>query len=151
MFLTLLPAPSDTELVRVDWSRAVAGETDITALRGEYVSAVNARDIDRASDLYTSDALAMLDDGMVRGAQAIGRRLTGLTSGASVTLVPQRISSAGNVASETGTFTETLSGPNGVSSVEGVYVTIYSRIPNGGWRIALEVRTTGRWPALAVW
>jgi hypothetical protein len=32
-----------------------------------------------------------------------------------------------------------------------VYVTIYSRADDGRWRIALEIRTTGRAPALGVW
>lgn len=152
LFLTLLPAPPTEEVVRVDWSHVLAGDTDITALRVLYASAVNAGDVGRASELYTDDALAMLGDGtIVRGSQAIGGRLSRLNlPGAVVTLLPQRITSAGDVASETGTFTETQQGSN-AKSVEGVYVTVYSRAPGGRWRIALEVRTTGRAPALTVW
>jgi ketosteroid isomerase-like protein len=158
LFLTtLLPAPpvedTEAEVLRVDWSRALPGDPDLAALRREYASAVNARDARRASDLYTNDALAMLGDGrVVRGAEAIGARLGALNSpGAVVTLLPQRFSSAATVASETGTFTEALVGREGATTVEGVYVAVYSRHPGGRWRIALEVRTTGRSPALAVW
>ena len=51
LFLTLLPAPPTQEVVRIDWSRVLAGDTDIRALRLEYASAVNAGDAGRASEL----------------------------------------------------------------------------------------------------
>jgi ketosteroid isomerase-like protein len=126
---------------------------EIAALRGQYVEAVNAGDVSRASSLYTTDALTMLCDGtMVRGASVVGSRITERAPGhVTVTLKPRRFSHSGAVASETGTFTETLATPAGTTAVEGVYVTIYSRMRSGEWRIALEVRTTGHAPALTVW
>lgn len=156
LFLTLLPAPPierpESEILRIDWSRAV-GEPELVALRREYASAVNARDVQRASGLYTKDALAILGDGrVVRGADAIGSRLSAPNSpGAVVTLLPQRFSSLSDVASETGTFTESLADWSETAPVEGVYVTVYSRAADGRWRIALEIRTTGRSRSLAVW
>ena len=157
LFLSaLLPAPAEkteTDVLRVDWSHAQPGDPDLAALRREYASAVNARDVRRASELYTHDALAILGDGrVVRGAEAIGVRLgTPNNQNAVVTLLPQRFSSAAGVASETGTFTESLVGADPSTTIEGVYVTVYSRDSAGRWRIALEVRTTGRSPALTVW
>ena len=153
LLLTLLPAGPNPPAVRVDWSHASAANTEIAALRGQYVEAVNAGDVARASSLYTPDALTMLCDGtLVRGNMAVGTRITERTHGnATVTLKPRRFSYSGAVASETGTFTETVPGPLGNTTVEGVYVTVYSRARSGEWRIALEVRTTGHTPALTVW
>jgi ketosteroid isomerase-like protein len=140
-------------LIRLDWSRAVSIDREIEALRGEYAAAVNAGDMGRAAGLYTADALAVMCDGsLVRGASAITGRLADRTDAhASVTLMPRRFSVADTLASETGTFTETITGADGPTSVEGVYVTVYSRRPGQAWRISLEVRTTGHVPALTVW
>jgi ketosteroid isomerase-like protein len=141
------------ELIRVDWSKAASIDREIEALRGDYAAAVNAGDVGRAADLYTADALAVMCDGsLVRGASAITGRLADRANPhARVTLMPRRFSAAETLASETGAFTETIDGPDGRASVEGVYVTIYSRKPGQPWRIALEVRTTGHVPALAIW
>jgi ketosteroid isomerase-like protein len=149
MWLTLQPM----EPVRVDWSRAAGTDVELTTLRDEYVAAVNASDAARTAGLYTTDALAMMCDGsLVRGADAIARRAADRTDEhAAVSLMPRRFSVAATVASETGTFTESIARPQGAASVEGVYVTVYVRQPGQPWRIALEVRTTGHAPALAVW
>jgi ketosteroid isomerase-like protein len=153
LLLTLLPATPNQPTVRVDWSQATAAHTEIAALRGEYVEAVNAGDVARASRLYTADALTVLCNGtLVRGNTAVGSRITERSHGnATVTLRPRRFSHGGAVASETGTFIETMAGSLGNTTVEGVYVTVYSRSATGEWRIALEVRTTGHTPALTVW
>lgn len=151
LLLTLLPA-QPREFVHVDWSQAVPADPEIAALRGEYASAVNARDVRRTAALYTPDAITARDGSLVRGALAVAGRIIKRTPAhASVTLRPGRFTLSATVASETGTFTETLADPDGNASVEGIYVTIYSRFPGGQWRIALEVRTTGHEPALALW
>ena len=153
LLLTLLPAQPPQQLVHVDWSQVAPADPQIAALRGEYAAAVNAGDALRMAALYAPDALTVLCDGtLARGAAAVSGRITERTlAHAAVTLIPRRFSSGAIVASETGTFTERMTGPAGDTSVEGVYVTIYSRLPGGQWRIALEVRTTGHAPALAVW
>jgi ketosteroid isomerase-like protein len=153
LLLTLLPAEPNAPMLRVDWTHAVPADSDLAALRGEYVEAVNLGDVNRASNLYTADALTVLCDGtLVRGANAVGARINERAHRhAAVTLTPRRFSYAQGVASETGSFVETLESPAGSATVEGVYVTIYSRAADGRWRIALEVRTTGRAPALGVW
>jgi ketosteroid isomerase-like protein len=153
VLITLLPARPTPAVVRVDWSDVVSADPEIAALRAEYVAAVNAGDAARATALHMPNALTALCDGtVVRGAGAIGARITTRPEpSATVTLHPRRFSSSGTVASETGSFIETLAGSNGAASVEGVYVTVYSRQPGGQWRIAMEVRTTGRVPAIAIW
>lgn len=153
LLLTLLPAEPNAPMLRVDWTHAAPADSELAALRGQYVEAVNLGDVDRATNLYTPDALTVLCDGtLVRGANAVGARINERTHRhAAVTLMPRRFSFENNVASETGSFVETLESPTGNATVEGVYVTIYSRAGDGRWRIALEVRTTGRTPALGVW
>ncbi len=153
LLLTLLPSEPNAPMLRVDWTYAQPANSEIAALRGEYATAVNLGDVDRASSLYTADALTVLCDGtVVRGAAAVGARINERAhKHAAVTLMPRRFSYAANVASETGSFVETLEGPSSNTMVEGVYVTIYSRADDGRWRIALEIRTTGHAPALGVW
>ena len=153
LLLTLLRSEPNAPMLRVDWTYAQPANSEIAALRGEYATAVNLGDVDRASSLYTADALTVLCDGtVVRGAAAVGARINERAhKHAAVTLMPRRFSYAANVASETGSFVETLEGPSSHTTVEGVYVTIYSRADDGRWRIALEIRTTGRAPALGVW
>ena len=153
LLLTMLPAEPNAPMLRVDWTHAAPANSAIAALRGEYAEAVNLGDVERASNLYTPDALTVLCDGtVVRGPQAVGARINERAhKHAAVTLMPRRFSYADTVASETGSFIETLESPSGNTTVEGVYVTIYSRARDGRWRIALEVRTTGRAPALTVW
>jgi uncharacterized protein (TIGR02246 family) len=152
LLLTLtLPVQDANEAVQVDWSRSAFTDPAITALRSEYIAAVNSSDERRVSALYTPDALARLSDGsLLRGADTIASRLRNRPP-AVVTVIPRRIVAETTVASETGTFTETLQEPHGTRTVEGIYVTIYSRGADGLWRIAMEVRTTGSTPSITVW
>jgi ketosteroid isomerase-like protein len=57
----------------------------------------------------------------------------------------------GEVGAESGTFVESAaSGDNGAIAT-GAYVTIYTRIADGRWRIAIDVRTTGAHPPAVAW
>jgi ketosteroid isomerase-like protein len=152
LFLVLGPVPSDN-VIHVDWSAAVGADSAIAGVRRDYVTAVNARDT-KAEAFYAADAVAALSSGsIVNGAPALAERvrtaLDGTPQGVTITLMPRRFVIDGVTGSETGTFLETDSIQN--RTVEGVYVTIYSRGPDGQWRIAMEVRTTGSRPPLAVW
>jgi ketosteroid isomerase-like protein len=152
--LVLGPTPSDN-VMHVDWSTAAGGDTAIADVRRNYVTAVNARDA-KAEAFYAADAVAALSSGsIVTGAPALAERLrTALDTdqqGVAITLTPQRFVIDGATGSETGTFVETIADPVQSRTVEGVYVTIYSRGADGQWRIAMEVRTTGSRTPLAVW
>jgi ketosteroid isomerase-like protein len=151
--LALGPAPSDN-LMHVDWSTAAGVDTAIADVRRDYVTAINAHDA-RAEAFYAADAVGALSSGpIVNGAPALTARLrTALDANlqdVTITLTPQRFVIDGATGSETGTFVETTSAAQG-RTVEGVYVTIYSRGADGQWRIAMEVRTTGSRTPLAVW
>jgi uncharacterized protein (TIGR02246 family) len=134
--------------VRVD-ARAVApGEGELAAVRHEYAVSASAGDARRLTTLYADDAIAVPKEGvLLRGAAEIQRyfqeALAASPQGATVTLTPKDFSAVGGVASETGTFAESRA-VDGAPIATGVYVTIYTRGADGVWRIALEVRTTGR-------
>jgi ketosteroid isomerase-like protein len=152
--LALGQAPDETAM-RVDWSVAVGAHGAIADARRDYVRAVNAGQA-TAESLYTRDALG--NDGgsgpMAARAAAFVARLHALAAdrpAATITLVPHRFAHAENMGSETGTFVETRSRAGRSEIVEGLYVAVYSRGPDGRWRIAMEVRTTGSRAPLAVW
>jgi len=153
--LALGPRSTDAT-IRVDWSAAAGTDSPIAAVRRDYITAINARD-QRADAFYAPDAMAALTSGsIVSGAPEVAGHLrTALeqeaTSAVTITLTPTRFVIDGGTGSEVGTFTETRTEPAGTHTVEGVYVTIYSRGGDGQWRIAMEVRTTGSRAPLAVW
>jgi uncharacterized protein (TIGR02246 family) len=152
LLLVLGPAPSDN-VIHVDWSAAAGAESAIAGVRRDYVTAFNARDA-RAEAFYATDAVAALSSGsIVNGAPALAQHvrtaLDGEPQAVTITLTPRRFVIDGDTGSETGTFVETDN--VAARSVEGVYVTIYSRGADGQWRIAMEVRTTGSRPPLAAW
>ncbi len=154
--LCLVLGPRSTDAtIRVDWSAAAGTDSPIADVRRDYITAINARD-QRADAFYAPDAMAALTSGsIVSGAPEVSGRLrTALaqeTSDVTITLTPTRFVVDGGTGSEIGTFTETRLEPAGTHTVEGVYVTIYSRGGDGQWRIAMEVRTTGSRPSLAAW
>jgi uncharacterized protein (TIGR02246 family) len=154
LFLVLGPAPTDN-ILHVDWSTASGVDSAIADVRRNYVTAINARDA-KAEAFYAPDAVAALSSGsIVNGAPALAERLrTALDAdphGVTITLTPRRFIIDGATGSETGTFVESVADTAQSRTVEGVYVTIYSRGADGQWRIAMEVRTTGSRPPLAVW
>ena len=143
--LALQAAAQSGDVVRIDWSRVTDRNTDLAAVRDEYVAAINARDAGSASDLYAPDALALYGDAdVLRGSSALAGRLRDGSAPAArtITLMPHKFSVSTDVGSETGTFVVTAADPN-TQPVEGAYVAVYSRGADGRWRIAMEVRTAG--------
>ena len=151
-----LQAAAQQTLVTVEPATAVvAADERLTALRDKYAAAVNAADASALGDLYAPDALVVVADGVVlRGNAEIGRyfqdAFAARGAGATVTLRPTRFTAEDAVASETGAFLESQTG-EATPTTDGVYVTIYSRKPDGEWRIAMEVRTRGRDRQIVRW
>jgi ketosteroid isomerase-like protein len=152
--LSLWNASSSANVIRVDWSAAAGVEAPIAGVRREYVTAFNAH-LDTVDAMYTSDAVAIFSDGAHVASAGSTDRQSPLASGAaaivSVTLTPRQFIVSGDTGSEAGTFTETSVVGERSTTVEGMYVTIYARGSDGRWRIAMEVRTRGGRPPLAVW
>lgn len=142
-------------VLRVDTAAVTHGDAELTALRAEYAAAASAGDARRLSALYAPDAIAVLKDGlMLRGSAQIHQYAASAFASAApratVTLVPQQLRTAGAIASETGTFSETAAG-EGTPAASGVYVAIYTRRGDGIWRIAMEVRARGRSAPAVSW
>jgi uncharacterized protein (TIGR02246 family) len=153
-----LACPSRVEAqatFRVDSQAVETADRELAALRLEYAAAANAGDANRLSRLYATDAIALWSDGMLlRGATEIQRytneALSSVPTGASVTLTPKRFEAAGQMASETGTFSEAQTA-DGQPGSTGVYVAIYTRSDDGVWRISMEVRSRGRDKQVVRW
>ena len=142
-------------VARLD-ERVLPASTELLAVRAAFVDALNGRDAARLGALYTTDAVVVLSDGRVlRGASDIAahfERTSSSRAAATLTLTPARFDASGDIRSETGTTVETSRIDGALATiVTGAYVVIYSRQPEGGWRIAMELRTTGRQTALVDW
>jgi uncharacterized protein (TIGR02246 family) len=153
----LLPASvSYAQVVARLEERVRPASAELSAVRAAFVEAFNSRDASRLGAFYAPDAIVVLSDGrMLHGAGEIGahfERTSSSRAAGTLTLTPSRFDSSGEIRSETGTTVETPpnDGPR-TPVVTGAYVVIYSRQPDGEWRIAMELRTTGRQTALVDW
>jgi uncharacterized protein (TIGR02246 family) len=142
-------------VMRVEARAAEGVEVELTAARTEYADRLNGRDAARLSALYTPDALVVLADGeQLSGAGEVERHFAKLLQSAAgrttVRLEPLRfeVAQSGELGAESGTFVEAAE--NGTAAT-GAYVTIYSRGPDGRWRISIDVRTTGAQPPAVIW
>lgn len=136
--------------------RVRPASAELLAVRAAFVDALNSRDAARLGALYAPDAIVVLSDGRrLHGAGEIGahfERTSSSQAAGTLTLTPARFDSSGEVRSETGTTVETSMNDGAPSTVvTGAYVVIYSRQPDGEWRIAMELRTNGRQTALVEW
>jgi uncharacterized protein (TIGR02246 family) len=141
-------------VARIEGSARPAA-AELAAVRAAFVDALNSRDAARLGALYAADAVVVLSDGRVlHGAADIGAHFTRTSSSVAagtLTLTPAQFDVSGDIRSETGSTVETRTGAAGPAVVNGAYVVIYSRQPDGTWRIAMELRTTGRQTALVEW
>ena len=136
--------------------RVRPASAELLAVRTAFVDALNSRDAVRLGSLYAPDAIVALSDGRtLHGAGEISahfERTSSSTAAGTLTLTPARFDSSGEIRSETGTTSETSRNDGAPSTVvTGAYVVIYSRQPDGEWRIAMELRTTGRQTSLVDW
>jgi ketosteroid isomerase-like protein len=123
LWLALNTAQSEPT-IRVDWSAAAGADSDVAAARRDFVRAVNAGD-PAAESFYMTDAVGITPD----------------RARATLTLVPRRFDVGKDTAAETGTYTEARA--DGAKTVEGLYVTVYTRGADNRWRVAMEVWSTG--------
>jgi len=136
--------------------RVLPASAALLAVRTAFVDALNSRDAARLGALYAPDAVVVLSDGRVlRGAGDIAahfERTSSSGSAGTLILTPARFDPSGEIRTETGTTVETSRNDGARSTtVTGAYVVVYSRQPDGDWRIAMELRTTGRQTALVDW
>ncbi|MDQ3674191.1 MAG: SgcJ/EcaC family oxidoreductase [Gemmatimonadota bacterium] len=133
-------------------------EQAIRAVGNEYMTAFNARDVDRLVGLHAPDAVVMVSNSpLATGSTEIRRSFSEfLSPGTSLSFTPTRINVVSpTVATEIGTYTLSFNTPQGRMTDRGNYTTIWHKI-NGQWRMAVDapVSTTpmpmpGATPAVA--
>ncbi len=117
------------------------------ALRQEWARDLHDKKIDASVALYASDADFISDAGRTHGTTAIRQLYTAITStfDSDLTFQSQRVEVSGDLAFDSGTYTETLvTRATGQSKhMAGDYLTVYRRGHNGRWRIVELVWTGG--------
>ncbi len=115
-------------------------EQAIRAVGNEYMTAFNARDIDRLVGLHAPDAVVMVSNSpLATGLTEIRRSFSEVLSpGTSLSFTPTRINVVSpTVATEIGTYTLSFNTPQGKMTDRGNYTTIWHKI-NGQWRMAVD-------------
>jgi uncharacterized protein (TIGR02246 family) len=109
-------------------------------LSQDFASAINARDVAAAADLWIEDAAIVQPDGQVtRGRDAVASALRALMdNGVTMHIELSGLFEAGDVAAATGTLTLSGSDQDGRPfEHSSSSVVVYSRGADG-WRIALD-------------
>lgn len=119
-------------------------EQAIRAVANEYMTAFNARDVDRLVALHTPDAVVMVANSpLATGSTEIRRSFTEFpTPGTTLSFAPTRINVVSpTVATEIGTYTVSFDTPQGRVTDRGNYTTVLHKV-NGQWRIAVSAPVT---------
>jgi uncharacterized protein (TIGR02246 family) len=119
---------------------------DIVKVRDEWAKDLHAKQLDQIAALYSEDAEFLLPTGTrVSGRAAIRELCKNVmaTMTSDITLKTATSERSGNLAYDSGDFSETLTSiPEGKKTQSaGTYVMIFRRQPNGAWLIAEQVWT----------
>jgi uncharacterized protein (TIGR02246 family) len=130
------PASSATE--------AKSDQELIDAVRSAHAAALNARDAQAWVDLFAQDAVQMPPNAPANvGRKNIFAWSDGLLRAFKVkfALSVSELHVTGDRAFESGSYTITLTAASEGRAMEdvGKYVTVYERLPQGGWAIARDI------------
>jgi uncharacterized protein (TIGR02246 family) len=129
------PAPPPVDLA--------AEEQAVRAISMQWLEFENANDMAAIAALFAEDGtLIREDEEPIVGAGAIEAHMTAdqaANPGAVSSWTTDRVEvgSAGDLAVEYGTWSETGLGPDGSGEDHGRYVTIYRKV-NGAWKVAAD-------------
>ncbi|MDX1392932.1 MAG: nuclear transport factor 2 family protein [Gemmatimonadota bacterium] len=139
--LTACSAPEPDATPATDMPPADAGqlmEADRT-----FASEVAARGIDAWVEAFAEDGAMLRPGAEVRGHGAIREAMAGAFSspGSSLTWDPTHaeISSSGDLGYTIGRYVSTAPGPDGPTTSEGAYTTVWRRNPAGDWKVVLDL------------
>jgi uncharacterized protein (TIGR02246 family) len=116
----------------------------IATLRAEWVKDLHTKQLDQIVALYAEDAVFVQPTGArITGRPAIRELCKNImaTFTSDITLRPVTNERSGDLAHESGDFSETLTNVSDGKKQQstGAYVMIYKRQPNGAWLIAEQV------------
>ena len=109
-----------------------------------YASSLNAGDVDRWISLWTEDGVQMPPDSPpVIGKGQIRTTMKGILDrfAFDIAVTPQEVGAAGDWAFSRGIFKATLTPRKGGKAilVDGKYMTVLQRQPDGSWRIHRDI------------
>jgi len=122
-----------------------ADEAAIRSAVKEWSAAAAAKDAARFASFYTEDGVIMLEDSPdIRGMAAIREGLAGMMQDPNFALSfaadTVTVARAGDLAYEMGTFSMTMSGPDGTPAPEhGHYLVVWRKQPDGAWKVAVDI------------
>jgi uncharacterized protein (TIGR02246 family) len=124
---------------------ASTSSTDaIVSAREEWAKSLHAKQLDAFVNLYTPDAMFLVNGDRFTGRDAIRsvtkRAMDAFTSDIHFQSASTIIS--GDLAYDSADYNETLTAANGIADPHrGNYLTIYKRQPDGKWLIAQQIWT----------
>jgi uncharacterized protein (TIGR02246 family) len=123
-----------------------ADEAAIRGLDSSWVKAVAAKNADQATSYYAADGVLMAPGApMATGKDAIRGGWAGLMAlpGFALTFGPDKISVAGELAYEIGSYQLTMNDKSGKPQTSaGKYVVVWGKQPDGSWKAVLDAPTT---------
>lgn len=136
---------------------ASASPAPMAQLRHDWVTALEAQNLEASLALYAADANFINPDGTHTKSAAELRKLYTTVFAAftaKIKLVSRTTGQSGNLAYDSGSYTETLAergqpAGQGFHAVRGDYLTLYRHDPDDRWRIVQQVWTQAP-PASAV-
>jgi ketosteroid isomerase-like protein len=117
-------------------------------LREEWASDLHEKNVDASVALYAPNAVFVQPDGTrVQGTAALRDLYRKVTSTFDSTLAfsPREIETSGDLAYDSGTYTETLvtRATGQKTHMAGSYLTVYRKDKDAGWKIVEQVWTGG--------
>lgn len=115
----------------------------LEAMAEEWQQAANADDAAAVAALYTRDAMFVSSTGSAEGPQAIQQMLgESFQQAGELEITPGEVSMSGDVAWGNGTFSQTVTAGGAEQTVEGDYLVVVLRQPDGTWKIARHFSVT---------
>ena len=120
-------------------------EAAVRGLIEQWAAAAKAKDAATFASFYADDAILMMEDAPdVRGAAALREAIPGMMSDPafSLTFTADQVvaSRSGDLAYETGSYSMSMSGPDGKPAAEqGHYIVVWRKQADGTWKVAADV------------